>query len=66
MLAAAVGGTLLYPFYSQFEARTETAREAFGAFFTCVVIAGGVGPLFTLVIFHLATMCRRWTSRLPV
>jgi hypothetical protein len=51
--AAAIGGVLLYPSYPRFEAQTDTASEAFGAFLTCCVIAGGIGPLVTLSLFGL-------------
>jgi hypothetical protein len=44
-VAAIIGTILLYPLYPRFEAQTDTASEAFGAFLTCCVIAGGVGPL---------------------
>jgi hypothetical protein len=43
--AAAIGAMLLYPLCPRFEAQTDTAGEAFGAFLTCCVIAGGIGPL---------------------
>jgi hypothetical protein len=51
--AAAVGAILLYPSYPEFKARTDTASEAFGAYLTCIVIAGGIGPLVTLCLFGL-------------
>jgi hypothetical protein len=47
-VAAGVGGFFVYPAYPRFVAQTETASEAFGAFLTCIVIAGGVGPAITL------------------
>ncbi|MGA8755792.1 MAG: hypothetical protein WB611_05595, partial [Stellaceae bacterium] len=46
--AAAIGGLLVYPSYPRFQADTDTAGEAFGAFLTCCVIAGGIGPLIVL------------------
>jgi predicted PurR-regulated permease PerM len=51
--AAAIGAILLYPLYPRFEAQTDTASEAFGAYLTCIVIAGGMGPLVTLILFGL-------------
>jgi hypothetical protein len=51
--AAAIGAILLYPSYPRFEAQTDTASEAFGAYLTCIVIAGGIGPLVTLSLFAL-------------
>jgi hypothetical protein len=52
-VAAAVGAILVHPLYPLFEAQTETASEAFGAYLTCIVIAGGVGPGLTLPLFWL-------------
>ena len=49
-VAAAIGGILVYPSYPRFQAHTDTAGEAFGAFLTCCVIAGGIGPLVTLCL----------------
>jgi hypothetical protein len=51
--AAAIGAIFIYPSYPRFQAQTDTAGEAFGAFLTCCVIAGGVGPLVTLCFFGL-------------
>jgi len=56
---AAIGGILIYPSYPRFRAQTDTAGEAFGAFLTCCVIAGGIGPLFTLCLFGLFRLCAR-------
>ena len=58
-VAAAIGAVLLYPLYPQFELRTDTAGEAFGAFLTCVVIAGGIGPAFVLIVLWLGQLGRR-------
>ena len=49
-LAAAIGGFLVYPSYPRFQAQTDTAGEAFGAFLTCCVIAGGMGTLALLCL----------------
>jgi len=38
------------------------ASDAIGAFLTCVVIAGGVGPAFTLLFFWLHGMLRLGAS----
>jgi hypothetical protein len=51
--AAGIGAIFLYPSYPRFEAQTDTASEAFGAYLTCIVIAGGIGPLVTLCLFGL-------------
>ena len=61
-LAAAVGAILVYPSYPRFRAQTDTAGEAFGAFLTCCVIAGGIGPFFTLCLFALLRLCARARS----
>jgi hypothetical protein len=58
--AAAIGAILLYPLYPRFQAQTDTPGEAFGAFLTCCVIAGGFGALVTLSLFGLF---RLWKSR---
>ena len=58
-VAAAIGGILIYPSYPRFQAQTDTAGEAFGAFLTCCVIAGGIGPLATLCLFGLFGLCAR-------
>jgi ABC-type Fe3+ transport system permease subunit len=52
-VAAAIGAILLYPLYPRFEAQTDTAGEAFGAFLTCCVIAGGFGPMISLFVLWL-------------
>ena len=57
--AAAIGGILIYPSYPRFQAQTDTAGEAFGAFLTCCVIAGGIGPLVALGLFGLFRLCAR-------
>ena len=57
--AAAIGAMLLYPLYPRFEAQTDTAGEAFGAFLTCCVIAGGIGPLVTLSLFGFYGLASR-------
>jgi hypothetical protein len=58
--AAAVGAILLlYPLYPRFEARTATAGEAFGAYLTCIVIAGGVAPMIPLSFFGLYGLVAR-------
>jgi predicted PurR-regulated permease PerM len=51
--AAAIGAILLYPLYPRFEAQNDTASDAFGAYLTCIVIAGGMGPLVTLILSGL-------------
>ena len=51
--AATIGGILVYPAYPRFEAQTDTAGEAFGAFLTCCVIAGGFGPALVLIVLWL-------------
>jgi hypothetical protein len=51
-VAAAIGGLVVYPSYPRFQAQTDTAGEAFGAFLTCCVVAGGIGPLVTLCLFR--------------
>ena len=61
-IAAGVGAFLVYPLYPVFEAQTETANEAFGAFLTCVVTIGGIGPAITLVVFWLLGLVRRIRS----
>ena len=64
--AAAIGAILLYPLYPRFEAQTDTASEAFGAYLTCIVIACGIGPLVTLCLFGLyglGTRLRRRSQR---
>jgi hypothetical protein len=48
--AAVIGGILVYPSYPRFRADTDTAGEAFGAFLTCCVIAGGIGSLAVLCL----------------
>ena len=58
-VAAAIGGILVYPSYPRFQAQTDTAGEAFGAFLTCCVIAGRIGPLVTLCLFGLFGLCVR-------
>jgi hypothetical protein len=62
----AIGAVLLYPSFPRFEAQTGTASEAFGAYLTCIVIAGGIGPLVTLSLFgsyRLGARLRR--SQIP-
>lgn len=61
-IAAGVGAFLVYPLYPVFEAQTETANEAFGAFLTCVVTIGGIGPAITLAVFWLLGLMRRIRS----
>ena len=58
-VAAAIGAVLVYPSYPRFQAQTDTAGEAFGAFLTCCVIAGGFGPLVTLSLFGLFRLSAR-------
>jgi hypothetical protein len=58
-VAAGIGAFLIYPLHPVVEAETETANEAFGAFLTCVVTIGGVGPAITLVLFWLLRLTRR-------
>jgi hypothetical protein len=63
-VVAAIGGLLVYPSYPRFQAETETAGEAFGAFLTCCVIAGGFGPMALLGLsgaYRLAVRMRRKT-----
>jgi len=55
-LSAQSSCILIYP---QFELRTDTPGEAFGAFLTCVVIAGGIGPAFVLIVLWLGQLGRR-------
>lgn len=57
--AAAIGGILVYPSYPRFQAQTETAGEAFGAFLTCCVIAGGFGPALVLIVLCLRQLVAR-------
>lgn len=57
--AAAIGAILLYPSYPEFQSRTETSSEAFSAFLTCIVIAGGIGPLVMLCFFGLYGLVAR-------
>jgi hypothetical protein len=57
--AAIVGAILIYPSYPRFQAQTDTAGDAFGAFLTCCVIAGGIGPLVTLCFFGLFGLRKR-------
>jgi ABC-type Fe3+ transport system permease subunit len=57
--AAAIGAILLYPSYPEFQSRTATSSEAFGAFLTCIVIAGGFGPMVTLSLFALYGLVAR-------
>lgn len=52
-LAAAIGAVLVLPSYPRFQAQTDTAGEAFGAFLTCCVIAGGFGPALVLIVAWL-------------
>jgi glycerol uptake facilitator-like aquaporin len=66
--AAAIGGFLVYPSYPQFQAETETAGEAFSAFLTCCVIAGGFGPMALLCLsgaYRLVMRMQRKTRRVP-
>ena len=58
-VAAAIGGFLIYPSYPQFEAETETAGEAFGAFLTGCVIAGGFGPMTLMGLFGATRLAMR-------
>lgn len=58
-VAAVIGAVLVYPSYPRFQAQTDTAGEAFGAFLTCCVIAGGFGPLVTLSLFGLFRLSAR-------
>ena len=58
-VAAAIGAILIYPSYPRFRTQTDTAGEAFGAFLTCCVIAGGIGPLVALCFFGLFGLCKR-------
>jgi hypothetical protein len=57
--AATIGGILVYPAYPRFEAQTDTAGEAFGAFLTCCVIAGGFGPALVLILLWLRQLVDR-------
>jgi ABC-type Fe3+ transport system permease subunit len=57
--AAVIGAILLYPLYPRFEAQTDAASEAFGAYLTCIVIAAGIGPLVTLCLFGLHRLSAR-------
>jgi len=52
-VTAAIGAILVYPCYPRFQAQTDTAGEAFGAFLTCCVIAGGCGPALVLIVLWL-------------
>ena len=58
-VAAAIGGFLVYPSYPRFVAQTDTAGEAFGAFLTCCVIAGGIGPLTVLCLIGTHRLAER-------
>jgi len=58
-VAAAIGGFLVYPSYPQFQAETETAGEAFGAFLSCCVIAGAFGPMTLLGLFGAIRLAMR-------
>ena len=57
--AATIGGFLVYPSYPRFQAETDTAGEAFGAFLTCCVIAGGFGPMTLLGLFGATRLAMR-------
>src|SRR5689334_15861189 len=61
--AAAIGGFLVYPSYPRFQAETETAGEAFGAFLTCCVIAGGFGPMALLCLSGAYRLAMRMQTR---
>ena len=58
-VAAAIGAVLVYPSYPRFQAQTDTAGEAFGAFLTCCVIAGGFGPALVMMVSWLASRLGR-------
>jgi hypothetical protein len=64
-VAAAIGGILVYPSYPRFEAQTDTAGEAFGAFITCCVIAGGFGPALVLIVLWLRQLVDRASLARP-
>jgi hypothetical protein len=61
--AAAIGGILAYPSYPRFRAETDTAGEAFGAFLTCCVIAGGIGSLSVLSLSGAYRFAMRMTRK---
>ena len=63
--AAIIGGILVYPAYPRFEAQTDTAGEAFGAFLTCCVIAGGFGPALVLTVLWLRQLVARASLARP-
>jgi hypothetical protein len=59
-IAAAIGAAILYRYYTILEHDTDSASPAREAFFTCVVIAGGVGPAITLTVFWVVRTIRRY------
>lgn len=63
-VAAAIGAAIVYRYYAILEHDTDSASAAREAFFTCVVIAGGMGPAITLTAFWLVRAVAR--ARRPV
>jgi hypothetical protein len=57
--ATAIAALVLHPYYPKIQDRTDSAGDAFGAFFTLCVIFGGLGPLVTLLFFAV----QRWVGR---
>jgi hypothetical protein len=55
----AIAAIVFLPYYPEFEERTASASEAFGAFLTFCVIFAGLGPLATLLFFAAL----RWIKR---
>jgi hypothetical protein len=60
--AFAIGAIIFYPYYPIFREETDTAGEAFGAFLTCCVIIGGMGPMITLMFFWMLRLATRRRS----
>jgi len=58
-VAAAIGAVILRRYYAIFEHDTDSPGAAREAFLMCVVIAGGVGPAISLLLFAVARSMRR-------
>jgi hypothetical protein len=57
-VAAGIAAIILYRNYGFLEAHTEDANQARSAFLTCIIVAGGIGPATTMLVFWLLKILR--------
>jgi hypothetical protein len=58
-IAAGSAAIILYRNYGFLEAHTDDAGSVRDAFLTCIIVAGGIGPAVTLLVFWVLGMTRR-------